>query len=67
MGTSLLAIGLVHVAGGAAGIARTVARSRRTRLMDATTGEMSRSLATLGSAAVATPAPASSLEASHVR
>jgi hypothetical protein len=64
MGWALLAVGLVHVAGGAAGMARAVARSRGTKLMDATAGEMSRSVATLGSAA--TPAPAAAVGGERV-
>jgi hypothetical protein len=51
MGWALLAVGLMHVAGGATGMYRVVARARGTKLMDATAGEMSRSVATLGSAA----------------
>src|SRR3954463_14945447 len=56
LGWALLAVGLVHVAGGAAGMYRAVAGSRGSKLMDATTGEMSRSVATLGSAAASGPA-----------
>ncbi len=50
-GRWLLAISLVHVGVGAVGMSRAVARLRGTALMEMTAGQMSHSLATLGSAA----------------
>jgi hypothetical protein len=64
VGWALVAVGLVHVAGGAAGLYRAVASSRGTKILDATAGEMSRSVATLGEAAA--PAPTAAGGGEHV-